>query len=84
MPSTTLLPCSACASAASAPGAERSGSTNSRSTPIAAGPARDSARTSSAIWVRGQGHWPRASSAASSIATTMAGAETRWRGRSFW
>src|SRR5438132_659143 len=36
MPSTTFPPWTACASAASAPATERSGSTNSTSTPIAA------------------------------------------------
>ncbi len=84
MPSTTLRPSSAWASAASAPGVERSGSTNNRSTPMAAGPALAMARTRSAATVRGQGHWPRASSAASSISTITAGAEARLRGRIFW
>jgi len=34
--------------------------------------------------VRGQGHWPRASSARSSIATIIAGALTRLRGIMRW
>ena len=51
--------------------------------PIAAGPARDTELRSSASTILGHGHWPRASSDASSIATTTAGADWRARGISF-
>jgi hypothetical protein len=72
------------ASALSAVAAERSGSTNRRSTPTAAGRAALIAVISCATRVRGQGHWPRSSSECSSIATMTAGALMRCRGISFW
>ena len=84
MPSTTFLPCRASARIWSAPGVERSGSTNSRSTPIAAGFAAAMPPINSATTVRGHGHWPLRSSAAASISTMTAGALERLRGMSRW
>jgi hypothetical protein len=52
--------------------------------PTAAGPAVLMASSSCATTLRGQGHWPRASSARSSMATITAGALARLRGISFW
>jgi len=54
------------------------------STPIASGRARAIASSSSAICARGHGHCPRACSAVSSIATTIAPAYLRSRGISRW
>ena len=71
-------------SAASARGENRSGSESSMSRPIEAGPAAAMRASSSAIWVRGQGHWPRSARVRSSISTMVAGALLRSRGKIRW
>jgi hypothetical protein len=77
-------PCSGPRRAASASGDEASGSGIKISIPIASGRAAPVRSISSAMRVRGHGHWPKARTEASSMLTMITGADVRWRGMRIW